>query len=280
MKIVAFIALSLIALPSAGMAQEAGENIDAVSESEIEAAEETANVYKPAPSPQPPAEIAADPENILNLDLSTGGRVVIVLRPDIAPAHVERYRTLAKQGFYDGLIFHRVIPGFMAQTGDPTGTGQGGSDLPDLKAEFTRMPHLRGTVSAARTNEPDSANSQFFITFMPRAALDENYTVFGRVKSGMQYVDSIAMGEPPANPSRIIKASIGNDVPPPSPQDMAKDADPLAELQALLPAGATDAPERNNLTDEDGAERIAEELSGEEAVEDSDTDSLVDTPSR
>jgi peptidylprolyl isomerase len=170
----------------------------------------------PAPAwPVPPA--AALPENMLNLDLSTGGRVTIQLYPEVAPAHVERIKTLVRQGFYNGVVFHRVIDGFMAQTGDPKGTGQGGSELPDLKAEFNKIPHLRGTVSMARTNEPDSANSQFFICFQPRFSLDNKYTVFGRVTSGMQFVDAIERGEPPATPSRVVQASIAADnVPPPA----------------------------------------------------------------
>lgn len=168
------------------------------------------------PAAVPVAPAAASPENILNLDLSTGGRVTIQLYPEIAPAHVERIKTLTRQGFYNGVIFHRVIDGFMAQTGDPKGTGQGGSELPDLKAEFSRLPHLRGTVSMARTNEPDTANSQFFICFQPRFSLDNKYTVFGRVTSGMQFVDAIERGEPPASPSKVLQASIAADnVPPP-----------------------------------------------------------------
>ena len=165
----------------------------------------------PAPvlSIVPPAEVAADPSNRLTLELSTGGKVVILLRPDAAPAHVERVKTLVRRGFYNGTPFHRVIPGFMAQGGDPTGTGEGGSDLPDLKAEFNSLPHLRGTVSAARTSEPDTANSQFFIVFSPRVSLDGNYTVFGRVVEGMAAVDSIAPGEPPAEPTRIVRATLG-----------------------------------------------------------------------
>ena len=156
-----------------------------------------------------PAEVAADPQNRLTLDLSTGGRVVIQLRPDIAPAHVERIRTLAQRGFYNGIIFHRVIPGFMAQTGDPTGTGEGGSELPDLKAEFNALPHLRGTVAMARANEEDSANSQFYIMFAPKFALDHKYTAFGRVIEGMAAIDAVSPGEPPAQPTKIIRASIG-----------------------------------------------------------------------
>jgi peptidylprolyl isomerase len=131
--------------------------------------------------------------------------------PKWAPHHVERIKTLVRQGFYDGIIFHRVIDGFMAQTGDPTGTGQGGSKLPDLEAEFNDVPHGRGTVSMARTDEPNSANSQFFIVFYPRSALDRKYTNFGRVISGMATVDAIVRGEPPAHPTRIIQASIASD---------------------------------------------------------------------
>ncbi|MFZ5608966.1 MAG: peptidylprolyl isomerase [Pseudomonadota bacterium] len=155
---------------------------------------------------------AQDLENTLYLDLSTGGRVVILMRPDKAPNHVERIKTLVRQGFYDGIVFHRVIEGFMAQTGDPQGTGAGGSELPDLKAEFNDLPHLRGTVSMARTENPDSANSQFFIMFQPNFRLDNQYTAWGRVIKGMDYVDAIARGEPPASPDRIVKASIAADV--------------------------------------------------------------------
>jgi len=156
-------------------------------------------------------DVSHEPENILYLDLSDGGRVAIRLKPDWAPEHVARIKTLASQGFYNGIIFHRVIEGFMAQTGDPTGTGQGGSQLPDLKAEFNNAPHLRGTVSMARTNAPDSANSQFFIMFYPRFALDHKYTAFGRVISGMEYVDAIQRGEPAQNPTRILQASLASE---------------------------------------------------------------------
>ncbi|MBD3730390.1 MAG: peptidylprolyl isomerase [Sphingomonadales bacterium] len=155
--------------------------------------------------------MADDPENILLLDLSNGKRVAIRLMPDWAPNHVERIKTLAREGFYDGVIFHRVIEGFMAQTGDPTGTGQGGSPLPDLKEEFNPMPHVRGTVSMARAQDVDSANSQFFIVFYPRFALDRHYTNFGRVIAGMDAVDAITRGEPPANPTKILQASIAAD---------------------------------------------------------------------
>jgi cyclophilin family peptidyl-prolyl cis-trans isomerase len=151
---------------------------------------------------------AFEPDNILALDLSNGGRVLIRLMPAWAPGHVERVKTLVGQGFYNGIIFHRVIDGFMAQTGDPTGTGAGGSQLPDLKAEFNMVPHVRGSVSMARTDQPDTANSQFFIVFLPRFALDKRYTNFGRVIGGMDTVDAITRGEPPANPTRIVQASL------------------------------------------------------------------------
>lgn len=157
----------------------------------------------------PPAAIVADPANKLTLQLSNGGTVVILLRPDAAPMHVQRVQTLVRQGFYDGLTFHRVVPGFMAQGGDPTGTGEGGSPLPDLKAEFNALPHLRGSVAAARTESPDSANSQFYIMFVPNAVLNGKYTVYGRVIGGMDAVDKIAPGEPPQQPTKIVKATLG-----------------------------------------------------------------------
>ena len=137
------------------------------------------------------------------------GDVVIKLRPDLAPGHVERITELAKEGFYDGVVFHRVIPGFMAQGGDPTGTGMGGSDRPDLKAEFNAEPHTRGTCSMARTQVPDSANSQFFICFDDAHFLDGQYTVWGQVESGMEHIDALPTGEPPASPGKIVKATVG-----------------------------------------------------------------------
>ena len=146
-------------------------------------------------------DVTQDLENILLLDLSNGKRVAIRLVPQWAPSHVERIKTLARAGFYDGVIFHRVIDGFMAQTGDPTGTGRGGSDLPDVPAEFNGFPHVRGSVSMARAADKDSANSQFFIVFYPRFSLDRNYTNFGRVIRGMDAVDAIERGEPPTNPT-------------------------------------------------------------------------------
>jgi peptidylprolyl isomerase len=187
-----------------------------------------------------PAPVS-DPQNILLLDLSTGGRVTIWLRPDVAPKTVERIKTLARQRFYDGLVFHRVIDGFMAQGGDPKGDGTGGSTLPDLAPEFNYLPHARGAVAAARAQAENSANSQFYIVFQPRFALDKKYTVFGRVIDGMQYVDAIERGEPPANPTRILRAYVLADNPPAyQPVTAAPLPAPPATLLPL-PAGPTAA---------------------------------------
>ena len=150
----------------------------------------------------------ADELNTLVLNLDSGGDVVIRLRPDLAPGHVARIRELAEEGFYDGVPFHRVIDGFMAQGGDPTGTGGGGSPKPDLKAEFSREPHRRGTASMARTSDPDSANSQFFICFDDCGFLDGQYTVWGEVVEGMEHVDALPKGEPPRTPGKIVTASL------------------------------------------------------------------------
>lgn len=192
---------------------------------------------KEAPAPAAPAmsayvnpDVTVEPENILVLDLSNGGRVLIRLMPAWAPGHVERIKTLVSQGFYNGIIFHRVIDGFMAQTGDPTGTGQGGSALPDLKAEFNYMPHVRGSVSMARTDQPDTANSQFFIVFYPRFALDHRYTNFGRVIAGMEHVDAIERGEPPLRPTRILQASMLNEGKPRPPAPVEAPATISADM--------------------------------------------------
>ncbi len=150
----------------------------------------------------------SDADNTLILE-TTKGRVVIALRPDLAPQHVERIKTLAGQGFYDNVAFHRVIDGFMAQTGCPHGTGTGGSSLPDLKAEFSNEKHVRGTCSMARTANPNSANSQFFICFTDAPWLDRQYSVWGQVTEGMDVVDQIKRGEPVANPDRIVSARVG-----------------------------------------------------------------------
>jgi peptidylprolyl isomerase len=194
----------------------------------------------------PPSDFN-DKQNLLYLDLSTGGRVVIWLRPDVAPLMVERIKTLTRKGFYDGLLFHRVIEGFMAQTGDPKGDGTGGSELPDLKAELNYLPHVRGAVSAARSASEDSANSQFFIVFQPTLKLDKKYTVFGRVLEGMAYVDAIERGEPPANPSRILRAYIAADGAPayaPPVAAPAADLGPPVTLTTTAPVAAKPAPKK------------------------------------
>jgi peptidylprolyl isomerase len=147
-------------------------------------------------------------QNNLVLDLDSGGEVVIRLRPDLAPQHVARIRELAGEGFYDNVVFHRVIDGFMAQGGDPTGSGMGGSDRPDLPAEFSDEPHVRGVASMARAQNPNSANSQFFICLDDCGFLDGQYTVWGEVVEGMEYVDNLPKGEPPRAPGKIVKASL------------------------------------------------------------------------
>ncbi len=176
--------------------------------------------------------MAAGPADTLYLDLSSGGRVTIEMLPDRAPAHVERIKKLAREGFYDGIVFHRVIDGFMAQTGDPTGTGTGGSKEADLPAEFTDYQYKRGTVGMARTANPNSANSQFFICFTDTGCsfLTGQYTVWGQVTEGMDFVDKVAKGEPPASPDKIVKATIGSDATAAAPADAA-------------PAAGTETPE-------------------------------------
>ncbi len=158
----------------------------------------------------------SDLENTLYLDLADAkgkakGRVTIALRPDLAPGHVTRIKELARDNFYDGVVFHRVIEGFMAQGGDPTGTGMGGSKKPDLKAEFSKEPHVRGVCSMARSSSPNSANSQFFICFGDAAFLDKQYTVWGKVTEGMDIVDAIKRGEPVREPDRIARMVVAAD---------------------------------------------------------------------
>jgi peptidylprolyl isomerase len=152
----------------------------------------------------------ADNDNKLTLE-TTKGNVVIELRPDLAPKHVERIKMLVKEGFYDGIVFHRVIDGFMAQTGCPHGTGTGGSDYPNLPAEFSAEPHVRGTASMARAQSPNSANSQFFLCFGDARFLDKQYTVWGKVISGMENVDKIKKGEPVQNPDKMTKVQVAAD---------------------------------------------------------------------
>ena len=220
----AALALSLVLAPGAALAQ------DDVAGPPDEGPEASAST--------PPANAlrikidydqTSDLDNLLLLDLSNGQRVPIRLMKEWAPNHVERIKTLTRQGFYDGVIFHRVIDGFMAQTGDPTGTGQGGSQLPDLAKEFNPMPHVRGTVAMARAQSEDSANSQFYLMFYPRFALDKRYTVFGRVIGNMAAVDAIERGEPPENPTYIVQASIAADGKPqkfPAPAVAATEVPP------------------------------------------------------
>ena len=173
----------------------------------------------------------------LTMHLSTGD-VVIKLRPDLAPNHVARIVELAQEGFYNGVKFHRVIDGFMAQGGCPNGTGMGGSSKPNLKQEFNDEPHVRGACSMARTQDPNSANSQFFIVFYPRFALDRRYTNFGRVIANMEAVDRIQRGEPPQDPTKIVQASIASDhkappaYAPPTPAAAPITADMLSKSQA------------------------------------------------
>jgi peptidylprolyl isomerase len=157
---------------------------------------------------------AADPENTILMEVSSGGTVVMELNPEVAPKHVERIKKLAREGFYDGIIFHRVIDGFMAQTGDPTGTGTGGSKYGDLPAEFNNENFGRGTLGMARASSPDSANSQFFICFEDCSFLNGQYTVFGKVTEGMEFIDAVKKGEPPANPDKIVKMQVQADATP------------------------------------------------------------------
>lgn len=214
MRFVGLIAMLAAVLAGPAMAQDKTPETTA-----------TATVSKQRYTPPPTTDL----ENTWLLDLSAGGRVSIWLRPDVAPDMVRRIKNLTRRKFYDGLTFHRVIDGFMAQGGDPQGDGTGGSDLPDVKAEFNYLPHVRGAVAAARAQDENSANSQFYIMLMPRLSLDNKYTVFGRVLQGMQYVDAIEKGEPPANPTRILHAYIAADNPPPY---QAAPAAPLPTLDA------------------------------------------------
>jgi cyclophilin family peptidyl-prolyl cis-trans isomerase len=205
-----------------------GDNED---EDEGDEAAPAARIYAPINY-----DPAVDPENVWVLDLSNGQRVKIRLQADWAPAHAARVKELTRRGFYDGVVFHRVIDGFMAQGGDPTGSGQGGSELPDLNAEFNPMPHVRGSLSMARAADDDSANSQFFIVFYPRFSLDKRYTNFGRVIENMDAVDAINRGEPPAEPTYIVQASLGSDnrPPPPPPAPAAEAPISIEDLSAPI----------------------------------------------
>ncbi|MGE4429271.1 MAG: peptidylprolyl isomerase [Sphingobium sp.] len=203
-------ALLLLAMASAANvahAQGQGQSDEMEkAERSARAREQAKELEKAGPAKTPPATVPLDLANVWILDLSNGGTVKIQLRPDVAPNHVARIKELTGRGFYNGLIFHRVIDGFMAQGGDPKGDGTGGSELPDLEAEFNDLPHVRGAVSMARAASENSANSQFFIMLMPRLQLDRKYTVLGRVIEGMPFVDAIEKGEPAANPTKIVRA--------------------------------------------------------------------------
>ena len=196
----------------------------------------------PAPSINAPADIAADPANHLNIQLSNGGTVVVQLRPDVAPNHVRRIQGLVSTGFYNGTIFHRVVPGFMAQGGDPTGTGSGDSALPNLEPEFNDLPHLRGVISMARAEAKNSANSQFFIMLAPTFSLDHDYTGFGRVIAGMQFVDAIAPGEPPAQPTKIVRAWLDGPMPAAVAAAPSQPAPTPAPAAAPAPAAPAEQP--------------------------------------
>ena len=208
-SLMALLLLATASVVNVAHAQGRGQADEmAKAERSARAREQAKELEKAGPAKTPPAVVPRDPANIWVLQLSNGGTVKIQLRPDVAPNHVVRIKELTGRGFYNGLLFHRVIDGFMAQGGDPKGDGTGGSDLPDLKAEFSDLPHVRGATYMARAMSEDSANSQFFIMLMPRLQLDRKYTVFGRVIEGMNYVDLISKGEPPANPTRIVTATM------------------------------------------------------------------------
>ena len=208
------------------------------------AAAQQQQVAAPVQAQVAPPTPPLDAENSWVLDLSTGGRVVVQLRPDVAPQHVERIKTLTRQHFYDGLTFFRVIEGFMAQGGDPQNNGMGGSPLPNLPAEINGLPHVRGAFGMARAEDMNSANSQFYVMFTPRLQMDRQYTVFGRVVSGMNFIDAIERGEPPAAPSRIVRASLGSDNLPPMTA-----AELQAEAARMAAAGnAAAAPTNIRLT--------------------------------
>ncbi len=170
---------------------------------------------------------AADPENTLLMEVSSGGTVVLELKPEVAPKHVERIKKLTREGFYDGIIFHRVIDGFMAQTGDPTGTGRGGSKYSDIPAEFSDENFGKGTVGMARAGSPDSANSQFFVCFDDCSFLNGQYTVFATVTSGMEFIDAVQKGEPPANPDKIVSLKVQADTTAAAPAEETAPAEPV-----------------------------------------------------
>lgn len=206
MALVALMALGMVSAGTAYAQNKAQAEEMEKAERSAKAARQAEALRKAPKAALPPASVPLDAPNVWVLRFSNGGMVRIQLRPDVAPNHVARIKELTNRGFYNGLVFHRVIEGFMAQGGDPKGDGTGGSELPDLKAEFSYLPHVRGVVSMARSQSEDSANSQFFIMFYPRMQLDNKYTVVGRVIEGMEAVDAIEKGEPAANPTKIVTA--------------------------------------------------------------------------
>lgn len=226
-------AVLFAATPLAVVAQDAESDSEAATEESAEESEEAEEDAPFVPTFYPDINYDAqeDPDTIWVLDLSNGERIKIRLMETWAPNHVERIQTLTRQGFYDGIIFHRVIEGFMAQGGDPTGTGQGGSELPDLEAEFNPMPHVRGSLSMARATDENSANSQFFIVFYPRFSLDKRYTNLGRVIENMAAVDEINRGEPPTQPTRILQASLASQN---KPRPVVSEPQPEAAITADL----------------------------------------------
>ncbi len=233
LKLLAACLIGLVATPV--LAQETGPS--GLAEPRYRGAIETTTAAAPK----------VDPANIFNVQLSSGGVVSVLLRPDKAPKAVERIKLLTGQHFYDGTAFHRVIEDFMAQGGDPKGTGEGGSDLPNLKAEFNDLPHVRGVMAMARAGDPDSANSQFYIMLSPNLTLDEHYTVIGRVIAGMGYVDHIEKGEPPAHPTKIVRAWIGeppaDSATPPVPDAPVTLPPAPPSLLTSPPKTTTDAPQ-------------------------------------
>ena len=236
----AFAALLLFAAPQMAFAQEQPEGDSAAApDDDVKQTDEDGEEVVAAPRVYQPInyDASVDPENIWVLDLSNGERIKIRLMPDWAPSHIERIKTLTRSGFYNGVVFHRVIDGFMAQSGDPTGTGMGGSELPDLKAEFNPLPHVRGSLAMARASEEDSANSQFFIVFYPRFSLDKRYTNLGRVIENMEAVDAINRGEPPSDPTRILQASLASDNRPPPPPPAPVEEAPISADMLSAPIG-------------------------------------------
>jgi cyclophilin family peptidyl-prolyl cis-trans isomerase len=237
LKLFAACLIGLAAVPA--LAQETGPS--GIAEPHYRGGEAKAAAVAATPATGTTAP-KLDPANIFNVQLGSGGVVSILLRPDKAPLATERLKTLAGRHFYDGTVFHRVIEDFMAQGGDPKGTGEGGSDLPDLKSEFNDLPHVRGVLAMARAGDVNSANSQFYIMLSPNLALDERYTVVGRVFAGMAYVDHIEKGEPPAHPTKIVRAWIGEPPADPATPPVEDAPKPMLSAPGSLIGGNAIAP--------------------------------------